>query len=138
MPKTVTPVTNIPCIIASTLKPIIAILNPIPITHKTKGKYMDNTCYNNDSILTGANGYCTKILFDEVESNTKYKITAIEGTVRTIVTYFDEINIAIKTEKAETNMMEFITPENCAKIRVGFLNSNKQEAINEYKLGKTV
>ena len=99
---------------------------------------MDDTCYNNYSILTGANGYCTKILFDEVESNTKYKITAIEGTAKTIITYFDEANIAIKTEKAETNVMEFITPENCAKIRVGFLNSNKQEAINGYKLEKAV
>ena len=103
-----------------------------------EGKYMDNTCYNNDSKLTGANGYCTKILFDEVESNTKYKITAIEGTARTIITYFDETNIAIKTEKAETNVMEFITPENCTKIRVGFLNSNKQESINGYKLEKTI
>ena len=29
---------------------------------------------------------------------------------------------------------EFITPENCTKIRVGFFNSNKQEAINGYKI----
>ena len=103
-----------------------------------EGKYMDNQYYNDENILKGAGGYCTKILFDEVEPNTKYKITAIEGTTETIVTYFNEDNTAIKTEKAETNVMEFITPENCAKIRVGFLNSNKQEAINGYKLEKAV
>ena len=40
MPKTVTPVTNMPCIIASTLKPIIATLNPMPIANKTKGTYL--------------------------------------------------------------------------------------------------
>ena len=97
---------------------------------------MDNQYYNENSLLRGANGFCTKILFDKVESNTKYKITAIKETTKIIITYFDEANIAIKTEKAETNMMEFITPENCAKIRVGFLNSNKQEAINGYKLEK--
>ena len=66
----------------------------------------------------------------------KYKITAIEGTTRTIITYFDEANKAIKTERVETNIMEFITPENCTKIRVGFLNSNKQEAINGYIIEK--
>ena len=103
-----------------------------------EGKYMDNQYYNENSVLTGVNGFCTKILFDEVESNTKYKITAIEGTIETIVTYFNEGNKAIKTERVETNVMEFITPENCTKIRVGFLNSNKQEAINGYKLEKTV
>ena len=99
---------------------------------------MDNQYYNEDSILKGSNGFCTKILFDEVESNTKYKITAIKGTIETIINYFDEANAAIKTERIKTNVVEFIAPENCAKIRVGFLNSNKQEAINEYKLGKTV
>ena len=103
-----------------------------------EGKYMDNTYYNDESNLRGAGNFCTKILFDEVEPSTKYKITAIEGTARTIVTYFNEDNKAIKTEKVETNVMEFITPENCAKIRVGFLNSNKQEAINGYKLEKAV
>lgn len=103
-----------------------------------EGKYMDNTCYNNDSKLTGVNGYCTKILFDEVEPNTKYKITAIEGTKETIITYFDETNAAIKTERIKMSVVEFITPENCTKIRVGFMTSNKQEAINEYKLEKTV
>ena len=99
---------------------------------------MDNQYYNEDSILKGANGFCTKILFDEVESNAKYKITAIEGTEETIITYFDKANTAIKTERIKTNLVEFITPENCTKIRVGFLNSNKQEAINGYKLEKTV
>lgn len=99
-----------------------------------EGKYMDNQYYNDDSIIKGAGNFCTKILFDEVKSNTKYKITAIEGTARTIVTYFNEDNKAIKTERVETNIMEFITPENCTKIRVGFLNSNKQEAINGYKI----
>ena len=101
-----------------------------------EGKYMDNTYYNENNALRGANGFCTKILFDEVESNTKYKITAIKGTTRTIITYFDEANVAIKTERAEINMMEFVTPENCTKIRVGFLNSNKQEAINGYIIEK--
>lgn len=62
--------------------------------------------------------------------NTKLKII--------IITYFDKANTAIKTEIVRTNVMEFITPENCAKIRVGFLNSNKQEAINGYKLEKAV
>lgn len=103
-----------------------------------EGKYMDNQYYNENSAIRGANGFCTKILFDEVEPNTKYKITAIEGTKETIITYFDEANIAIKTEKAGTKVMEFVTPENCTKIRVGFLNSNKQEAINRYKLEKIV
>ena len=74
---------------------------------------MDNQYYNEDSILKGSNGFCTKILFDEA-------------------------NAAIKTERIKTNVVEFIAPENCAKIRVGFLNSNKQEAINGYKLEKTV
>ena len=100
------------------------------------GQYMDNQYYDDDSILKGAGNFCTKILFDEVESNTKYKITAIEGTARIIITYFDEANTAIKTERAETNVMEFITPENCTKIRVGFLNPNKQEAINGYIIEK--
>ena len=97
-----------------------------------EGKYMDNKYYNENSILREAGNFCTKILFDEVESNTKYKITAIEGTARITITYFDENNIAIKTEKTEANVMEFIVPENCAKIRVGFKNPNKQEAINGY------
>ena len=30
------------------------------------------------------------------------------------------------------------TPENCTKIRVGFVTSNKQEAIDGYKLEKIV
>ena len=34
--------------------------------------------------------------------------------------------------------MEFITPEICTKIRVGFFNSNKQEAVNGYKLEKVL
>ena len=97
---------------------------------------MDNQYYNDDSNLRGAGGCCTKILFDEVESNTKYKITAIEETTKTIITYFNEANIAIKTERAETKVMEFTTPENCTKIRVGFVTSNKQEAIDGYKLEK--
>ena len=103
-----------------------------------EGKYMDNQYYNDDSNLRGAGGCCTKILFDEVESNTKYKITAIEETTKTIITYFNEANIAIKTERAETKVMEFTTPENCTKIRVGFVTSNKQEAINGYKIEKIV
>lgn len=103
-----------------------------------EGKYIDNTYYNENNALRGANGFCTKILFDEVEPNTKYKITAIKGTTRTIITYFDEANVAIKTERAEINVMEFVTPENCTKIRVGFLNSNKQEAINGYIIEKMV
>ena len=101
-----------------------------------EGKYMDNQYYNDDSNLRGAGNFCTKILFDEVEPNTKYRITAIEGTARTIVTYFNEDNKTIKTERVETNAMEFITPENCTKIRVGFLNSNKQEAIDGYVIEK--
>ena len=47
-----------------------------------------------------------------------------------------EANIAIKTERAETKVMEFTTPENCTKIRVGFVTSNKQEAINGYIIEK--
>lgn len=103
-----------------------------------EGEYIDNQYYNEDSVLREANGFCTKILFDEVESNTKYKITAIEGTKETIITYFNETNVAIKTERIKTNVVEFVTPENCTKIRVGFSNLNKQEAINGYKLEKTV
>ena len=103
-----------------------------------EGQYMDNMYYNDENILKGADNLCTKILFDEVKPNTKYKITAIEGTTRIIVTYFNEDNTAIKTERVRTKVMEFITPENCTKIRVGFLNSNKQEAIDGYKLEEIV
>ena len=97
---------------------------------------MDNQYYNENSVLRGAGGCCTKILFDEVEPNTKYRITAIEGITKTIITYFDEANKAIKTERAEAKVIEFTTPENCTKIRVGFITSNKQEAINGYKIEK--
>ena len=64
------------------------------------------------------------------------QITAIKETTKTIITYFNEANISIKTERAETKVMEFTTPENCTKIRVGFVTSNKQEAIEGYKLEK--
>ena len=62
--------------------------------------------------------------------NTKLKII--------IITYFDKANTAIKTEIVRTNAVEFITLENCTKIRVGFSNPNKQEVINRYKLEKIV
>ena len=103
-----------------------------------EGKYIDNQYYNENSVLRGANGFCTKILFDEVIPNTKYKITATKETKQTIITYFDEANTAIKTEIAKTNVLEFTTPENCTKIRVGFLASNKQDAINGYIIEKTI
>lgn len=101
-----------------------------------EGQYMENTYYNDDSQIRGAGNFCTKILFDKVQPNSKYKITAIDGTKRVIVTYFDENDKAFKTERAESNVMEFTVPENCAQIRVGFHNVNQQEAINGYKLEK--
>lgn len=101
-----------------------------------EGQYMENAYYNDNNQRKGAPDFCTKILFDKVEANSNYKITAIEGTKRTIVTYFDETGTAIKTERVETNVMEFTTPENCVKIRVGFWNEKQQEAINGYKLEK--
>ena len=101
-----------------------------------EGQYMENTYYNDDSQIRGAGNFCTKILFDKVTPNSNYKITAIDGTKRVIVTYFDENEKAFKTERAGSNVMEFTTPANCTKIRVGFSNVNQQEAINGYKLEK--
>lgn len=101
-----------------------------------EGKYMENTYYDDNNNIRGAGNLCTTILFDEVTPNTNYKITAIDGTKIIRVTYFDENDKAFKTERAGSNVIEFTTPENCTKIRVGFSNVNQQEAINGYKLEK--
>lgn len=101
-----------------------------------EGQYMENIYYDDNNNRRGAGNFCTKILFDKVTPNTNYKITAIDGTNIIRITYFDENEKAIKTERAGSNVMEFTTPENCTQIRVGFSNVNHQEAINGYKLEK--
>ena len=41
-------------------------------------------------------------------------------------------------EQIKNGNIMITTPENCTKIRVGFLASNKQDAINGYIIEKTI
>lgn len=102
-----------------------------------EGQYIENSYYDGSNIK-GARDFCIEILKKDVEPSTKYLVKSNDNTTtRVCLTYFNENNEIIKTDRVDNaNEGEFTTPENCTRVRVGFRTSTQEETIKSYTMEK--
>ena len=102
-----------------------------------ENQYIENSYYDGSNIK-GARDFCIEILKKDVEPSTKYLVKSNDDTTtRVCLTYFDENDKVIKTDKVDNaNEGTFVTPKNCTRVRVGFRTTTQEETIKSYTMEK--
>ena len=102
-----------------------------------ENQYIKNSYYDGSNIK-GARDFCIEILKKDVEPSTKYLVKSNDDTTtRVCLTYFDENDKVIKTDKVDNaNEGTFVTPKNCTRVRVGFRTTTQEETIKSYTMEK--